>query len=85
MRFILIIPLLKLLQFTDNAALCAAIMVSIDFGGLVVWEGFTPHAFLYAALDAVATFAFFEMLRRYQDEGLYWSILVAGLMLGYFY
>lgn len=81
-RILLILGLVKLLNITQNALLCAAIY-SIIAAIFAMAAGTAWQAVLFnLCIMFVAAFIYFWALTKLEDSILWWVVFIIGLLLG---
>lgn len=82
LKIIILASLIKLLIATNNPLLCTSVYVSFGFiFGLLLGNPFV-YVLIAAAISFGLAFAYFWLLNRFEDSGMFWVILVVGLLIG---
>lgn len=82
LKAIFLASLVKLLIATNRPVLCAGIYVSLGFVfGLLLGRPFA-YVLIGSAISFALALAYFWLLDRFEDSGLFWVILVVGLLIG---
>lgn len=82
LKAVFLASLVKLLIATNKPLLCASIYVSLGFiFGLLLERPFA-YVLLSTAISFVLALLYFWLLDRFEDSGMFWVILIVGLLIG---
>jgi len=81
-KILIIVGLLKILMLTEKPFLCSGIYTGIAFIINLAFGYSLLTAFIFAAISFFTASLYFWLLNRYQYGLPYWSILIAGLIIG---
>jgi hypothetical protein len=81
-KILILVGLVKLQLATRNPLLCAGIYAGVSFVLSLIFG----HPFLAVLISSVIGFAlallYFALLNRFQDTGMFWVVLILGLVIG---
>lgn len=81
-QILMLVALVKLLLATQNPALCAGIYAVVGMlFALLFGHSFLP-VIISGGIGFALAFIYFWLLNRFQDTGVFWVVLILGLLIG---
>jgi hypothetical protein len=81
-KIIVLVGLIRLLMATESPILCAALYAGVAVLLSLAAERELPIVLTTGTIGFCLAFAYFWMLDRMEGSGLYWVVLIVGLLIG---